>query len=100
MIQNVMLIGDRQRRGLKIGDSAHHVAVLHIAAGIVVGAHHKNSRMLAVNGLHQDMEIQKILMILRQQHKPLRGAISHVPRVADACVSHVRRGAQPDVQPF
>jgi hypothetical protein len=91
MIQDVMLIGYWQGGSLEIGDRADHLAVRHIAPGIVVGAHHKNSRMLAMNGLHQDVEVQKILMILCQQHKPLSGAVSQVPRIADACQSHVGR---------
>jgi hypothetical protein len=41
------------------------------------------------------MEIQKILMILCQQHKPLSGAVSEMPRIADACQSHVRREHNP-----
>lgn len=95
LIQDVILIGYRQRGSLKIGDSTHHVAVLHIAAGIVVEAHDKNSRMLAMNGLHQNMEVQIILMILGQQHKPPSGAVSQMPRIADACQSHVRREHNP-----
>ncbi len=69
MVQNVELVGYGNAGALQVANCSSDVAVFHIATGIIIHPNHQSPSMLADSGLHQQVQVFEVVMVLGEQYE-------------------------------
>src|SRR5258707_1233468 len=81
MVQDVKLVSDGHTGPREIAHGTDDLPVLHVAAGIIVGANHQDSGMLPRRGLYEQVQVFEIIVVFGEQHQALLDGVHEVARV-------------------
>jgi len=81
VIQDYILITDRDVRGQKVPDGPHDSRWGKVTPGVIVPADHKNAGMMAVDLPYQVVQLQEVAVIAREQNTSVLGGMRKVDRI-------------------
>jgi hypothetical protein len=89
LVQNDILIGNRNRGRQKLADSSDNAAAGKVAAGIIVSANDQDSEMMTLHGNHEIVQILKVGVVPAQKDPLLTDRVGQVDGVVLPRHSHI-----------